>query len=189
MSTPVTSYQGVSPHLIVRDAKAAIEFYKNAFGAEVAYCYEGPEGRVWICELSINGGRMMVSDEFPEFGLVSPKTLGGPSVTMHMYVDDIDHAVGRAIGAGADAPWGVKDMHWGDDYSQLDDPFGHRWSLATRRVDYDKEQLDTKHEHFYDQYKHEINRAGDYADEWTEAHPGALRPNVPPVPEGASSEA
>ena len=182
MSTPVSDYQGVTPHLIVRDAKAAIEVYKNAFGAEVVNVYEGPEGRVWFSELTLNGGRVIVSDEFPEFGVVSPATLGGPSVTLHMYVDNSDDAVGRAIAAGLQAPWGVKDMHWGDDYSQLDDPFGHKWSLATRRVNYSQDELDAKHEHFYDQYKHEIARAGQYADEWAAAHPKARRPNVPPVP-------
>lgn len=182
MSTPMEDYQGVSPQLIVRDAKAAIGLYKKAFDAAVVRVVEGPEGRVWFSELSVNGGRVLISDEFPEFGVVSPATLGAPAVILHMYVNDVDDAVGRAVAAGMQAPWGVKDMHWGDDYALLDDPYGHKWSLAARRKNYTAEELETRNAQFFEENRHEIARAAEYADEWYAAHPRARRPNVPPEP-------
>jgi PhnB protein len=180
MSTPIPEFNGVTPHLIVRDANAAIEFYQNLFKAELLWRNDGPDGRVWIAALSIDGGMVLLADEFPEFGLVSPATIGGPSVTLHLYVDDVEHAVGKAIAAGMEAPWGVKEMHWGDDYSQLNDPFGHKWAFATRRANYSPDELKDKEQAFFKQYKHEIDRAETYAEEWHEEHPHALKPNVPP---------
>ena len=180
MSTPIPEFKGVTPHIIVRDADAAIKHYQEVLGAELMWRQDGPDGRVWVAALNINGGTLLLADEFPEFGLVSPATIGGPSVALHVYVDDVEETVGKAIAAGMHAPWGVKEMHWGDDYSQLDDPFGHKWAFATRKQDYSKDELREKSDEFFKEYRHEIDRAEEYAEEWHEEHPNAAKPNVPP---------
>jgi PhnB protein len=121
----------VTPHLIVKGAANAIEFYEKAFGAVEEVRLPGPNGRLMHAVIRIFGDAVMLVDEMPEWGALSPKSLKGSPVTLHLYVEDVDAAVKRAVGAGAKVTMPVEDMFWGDRYGKIEDPFGHHWSLAT----------------------------------------------------------
>ena len=123
----------ITPHIICDDAAAAIEFYRNAFGAEEVCRMPGPDGKsVMHAELKIGDSMLYMCQACPEMGAKSPKDIGGSAVTMHMYVADVDAAFDRAVKAGAEVTTPVTDMFWGDRYGRLLDPFGHHWSLASR---------------------------------------------------------
>ena len=125
----------VAPHLSVSDGKAAVDFYKRAFGAtEIMVMPAEDKKRIMHASLLINGGLVMLADEFPEYGgegMKSPKSLGGSSITVHLEFKDVDAAYKRAVDAGAEATLPPQDMFWGDRYGQVKDPFGHFWSLAS----------------------------------------------------------
>lgn len=122
---------GVIPHLICRDAAAAIEFYKQAFGAEEMFRLPDKQGKLMHGSVSINGGMVMLMDEYPEHDAKSPLLHGGFGVILHIQVPDVDAAYKRAVDAGARPVYPPADQFWGDRYGQVEDPFGHRWSLAT----------------------------------------------------------
>lgn len=124
-------FNTVLPHIIVSDSAKAAEFYKQAFGADELYRDQGPDGRIWHLELLIGATRLALSDEFAGMKLVSPSQEGN-SVIIHHYVEDVDGTFKRAIGAGATPLLEPDDTYWGDRYAQIQDPFGHRWALATR---------------------------------------------------------
>jgi uncharacterized glyoxalase superfamily protein PhnB len=121
----------VTPHLICAGAAKAIEFYKQAFGAEESARLPGPDGRLMHAAIRIGDSQVMLVDEMPEWGALGPKSLKGSPVTIHLYVDDVDAAVARAVKAGAKVTMPVADQFWGDRYGKLEDPFGHHWSVAT----------------------------------------------------------
>lgn len=121
----------VTPHLCCRDAGKALDFYKDAFGAEEIMRLPGPDGRLLHASMRICGGMVMLNDEFPEYGGNSPLALKGTPVTIHLMVDDVDAAAARAVKAGATVVMEVADQFWGDRYGVVADPFGHHWSLAT----------------------------------------------------------
>ena len=121
----------LSPHLIVAGAAEAIKFYQRAFGAKEMIKLEGPDGKLMHACLSINGSSVMLVDENPQWKALSPKTLGGTPVTIHLMVDDVDKTHAQAVAAGAKVVMPVADMFWGDRYGIVEDPFGHHWSLAT----------------------------------------------------------
>ena len=122
---------GVTPHLVCNDAAAAIDFYKAAFGAEEMVRLPGKDGRLMHAALMINGGMVMLVDEFPDMIVTSPRTLGGTPVTLHLYVPDATAAIARAAAAGATVTMPAQPMFWGDLYGMVTDPFGHIWSIAT----------------------------------------------------------
>jgi uncharacterized glyoxalase superfamily protein PhnB len=124
---------GVIPHLTVAGCAAAIEFYKKAFGAEECSRALTPDGRA-IMHASIKIGESVIflNDEMMSKG---PKALGGTPVALHLYVGDADRWFQRAVDAGAQVVMPLADMFWGDRYGQLEDPFGHRWSIATHKED------------------------------------------------------
>ena len=122
----------VIPHLVIDGAADAIEFYKRAFGATEDLRLPGPNGRLMHAQIRIRGGIVMLADEFPDFGSVGPKKLKGSPVVLHLYVEDVDAFAVHAEKAGAKITMPVTDMFWGDRYGQLEDPFGHRWSIATQ---------------------------------------------------------
>src|SRR5262245_49722808 len=125
-------FRSITPHLAVRGAAAAIRFYRDVFGAEELYRNTTPGGDLVVhAELLFGDSRFFVSDEFPEHGVKAPPTAGGASVTLHVYVDDVDALFERAVAAGATVLLAPADMFWGDRYGILEDPFGHRWSAAT----------------------------------------------------------
>lgn len=123
---------GVTPHLVCKDAAAAIDFYKAAFGAEEMVRLPGKDGRLMHAALMINGGVVMLVDEFPDMGgLASPTTLKGTPVTLHLYAADAKAAIAKAAAAGAVVTMEAQPMFWGDLYGMVTDPFGHVWSIAT----------------------------------------------------------
>ena len=123
----------LTPHLVCADASAAIDFYRRAFGAEETARLPGPGGRLMHAAVRIGDSTLMLADEMPEWGSLGPKALKGSPVVIHLYVADVDAAVAKAVAAGAKVTMPVADMFWGDRYGQLEDPFGHRWSVATDR--------------------------------------------------------
>lgn len=144
MSTPEpipSAYNTVTPHIVVSDAAAAIEFYKAAFGAEEVFRMPGPNGGVMHAEINVNGSRVMLAEAMPEMGSKSPTDLGGTPVTIHLYVADADAAMQRAVAAGATETMPVEEMFWGDRYGRLLDPFGHNWSVATHVKDLTPEEI------------------------------------------------
>ena len=121
----------VTPHLICAGAAKAIEFYKKAFGAVEAARVPGPGGKLMHALIRIGDSAVMLVDEMPEWGALGPKSLKGSPVTIHLYVEDVDAVVKKAVGAGAKVTMPVADQFWGDRYGKIEDPFGHHWSLAT----------------------------------------------------------
>jgi uncharacterized glyoxalase superfamily protein PhnB len=121
----------VTPHLVCDGAADAIAFYEQAFGATEMIRVPGPDGKLIHACVRINGSSVMLVDELPAMGGVGPKTLGGTPVTIHLVVDDVDGLVARAVAAGARIVVPVEDAFWGDRYGVIEDPFGHRWSIAT----------------------------------------------------------
>jgi PhnB protein len=136
-------YHTLTPHMIVRDAARAIEFYKQAFGAvERGGVMKGPDGKVMHAELRIGDSIVMLADEFPQYGSMSPLSSGGSGMALHIYVEDVDSAFDRATQAGATVEMPLTDMFWGDRYGKLADPFGHKWSIATHKRDMSSEEMD-----------------------------------------------
>ena len=131
----------VTPHLVCAGAAEAIEFYKRAFGAVEAARLPGPQGKLAHAMIRIGDSAVMLVDEVPEMGALSPSSLKGSPVTIHLYVDDVDATVARAVKAGAKITMPVADMFWGDRYGQLVDPFGHRWSVGTHVRDVSTEEM------------------------------------------------
>ena len=131
----------VTPHLICAGAANAIEFYKKAFNAVEEVRLPGPQGRLMHAMIRIEGSAVMLVDEMPEWGALGPKSLKGSPVTIHLYVEDVDAFVKRAVAAGAKITMPLDDMFWGDRYCKLEDPFGHHWSVATHIRDVSPEEM------------------------------------------------
>ncbi len=132
-------------HLIVNDAPKALDFYKNAFGAEIKGVHKTPDGKVMHAELSLGGARLMLADEFPGMGGGSPKTLGGSPVVLNLYVpEDVDSLFKQAVAAGAKVEMPLADQFWGDRYGQVTDPFGHRWALGQHVEDVAPEEMERR---------------------------------------------
>ncbi|MDB5349705.1 MAG: glyoxalase [Planctomycetota bacterium] len=131
----------LTPHLIVKGASDAIDFYKTAFGAVEHGRMGGPGGLLMHADLQIGDSHLFLVDEFPAFGCLGPKTIGGTAVTIHLYVEDVDAAFARAVEAGATVKMPLMDMFWGDRYGKVMDPYGHEWSLAQHLADYTPEEM------------------------------------------------
>jgi uncharacterized glyoxalase superfamily protein PhnB len=131
----------LTPHIVCADAAQAIEFYKNAFGATEITRLPGPGGKLMHASVRIGDSVLMLVDEAPEWKMFGPKSLGGSPVTIHLYVDDVDAMVARAVKAGATVTMPVQDQFWGDRYGALEDPFGHKWSVATHVHDVTHEEM------------------------------------------------
>jgi len=145
MTKPIPDgFHTVTPHLSIRDCDKALSFYEKAFGAEILARSPGPNGKLMHALFKIGDSLLMAADEHPEMGeshLKSPAALGGTSILLNIYVPDTDAAYERAIKAGATARMPPTDMFWGDRYSQVRDPFGHSWAIATHKEDLNPEQL------------------------------------------------
>jgi PhnB protein len=123
----------VSPHLVVGDGAAAVDFYVKAFSAVELGRVPGPDGRLMHAALQINGSTVLLNDDFPEYNdgkSSTPTALGGTPVTIHLTVTDVDSKFQQAIDAGATVVSALEDQFWGDRYGVLRDPFGHHWSLG-----------------------------------------------------------
>ena len=131
----------ITPHLIVRGAGEAIAFYQKAFGAEELVCMRGPDGKgVMHAELKIGDSVFFLADEFPGAPNASPKKLGGTTVSIHLYVNDVDAWFNRAVAAGAQVAMPLMNMFWGDRFGKVMDPFGHEWSIAQHIEDVTPEE-------------------------------------------------
>ena len=136
-------YPRITTYLCVDGAADAIEFYRSVFGFDERHRMTF-EGRVGHCELSLGDSLIMLSDEFPEMGVVGPKTLGGTPVSTNVYVEDSDATFAAALAAGGTALRPVEDQFYGDRSGQFEDPWGHRWGVATHIEDVDDEELDRR---------------------------------------------
>jgi PhnB protein len=137
-------YHTTTPYLCVKGAAAAIEFYKKAFGATEVMRMGAPDGKIGHAELQFGDSRVMLADEFPEMGFLSPKTIGGTPVMMHLYVEDVDSTVPKAVAAGAKVTKEVADQFYGDRGGQVEDPFGHKWYVSTHKEDLTPEEIRTR---------------------------------------------
>jgi PhnB protein len=120
----------LSPHIVVRGAAEAADWYARAFGATTGARIALPDGRLMSVELRFGDATVMAADEFPEMGVLSPLALGGTPVVLNLRTDDVDTLWARAVEAGADVHQPLADAFWGERHGQLTDPFGHRWGLA-----------------------------------------------------------
>lgn len=131
----------LTPHLVCAGAADAIEFYVKAFNAVELARLPGPPGKLAHAMIRIGDSALMLVDEFPDMGVLGPKALKGSPVTIHLYVEDVDVAFAQAVAAGAKVTMPLADMFWGDRYGQLEDPFGHRWSMATHTRDLSPDEI------------------------------------------------
>jgi PhnB protein len=134
-------YPQVIPYLCVDGANEAIEFYSRVLGATERMRMPSPGGRVGHAELEIGDSLIMLSDEHPEMGVRGPKSIGGSPVTISLYVEDVDGVFQRAIDAGAESVRPVEDQFYGDRAGQFEDPFGHKWSVATHVEDVPPDEM------------------------------------------------
>ncbi len=134
-------YNSVNISLTIKDAAKALDFYKEAFGAELLYSLPAPDGKVMHAEIRIGNTNVMVSDEFPEWGALSPSSLNGSPTTLVLYVPDVDAAHAQAVAAGATDTMPPADQFWGDRMGSVLDPFGHKWSIATHIEEVTPEQM------------------------------------------------
>ncbi len=139
-------YHTVTHALVVDNAAKALEFYTKALGAKERMRAPGPGGSILHAEFDIGDSVIMISDEFPMGGLKSPKSLGGSSAAVWLYVPDVDAAIKRAVAAGAKVTQEAQDMFWGDRSGSIEDPFGHHWSIATHTDDLTPEEMEKARE-------------------------------------------
>jgi PhnB protein len=145
-------YHSVTPYLIVDDAKAAIDFYKRAFGAQEKFRL--PMGdKIGHAEIKVGDSHVMLADEFPDMGHLGPKSRGGTTVSLLLYCDDVDAAFKKAVAEGAKEQRPVEDQFWGDRMGTLSDPFGHQWSLATHTLDVPPEEMESRMKAFGEKSK------------------------------------
>ena len=133
-------YHSLTPSVVVDDAKKAMDFYSTAFGAKETF--RMPMGdKIAHAEMDIDGSRFMLSDEFPEWGALSPRSRGGATGGMLIYVKDADASIDRAVKAGATVVQPAEDQFWGDRMGTVVDPFGHKWMLGTHKEEVSPEEM------------------------------------------------
>jgi PhnB protein len=132
----------LTPHLVCAGAAQAIDFYIQAFGAVEQSRLAGPDGKLMHASLKIGDSTLMLVDEMAGCSVLGPRALKGSPVTLHLYVPNVDATVEQAAAAGARVTMPAADMFWGDRYAQLEDPFGHKWSVATHQRDVSQEELE-----------------------------------------------
>jgi PhnB protein len=131
----------ITPHIVVGDAAAATDWYKRVLGAEEGLRVPAPGGKLMSVELRFGDSKLMLADEFPEMGIVSPQTLGGTYMALHLTVEDVDSVWQRALDGGAEVFHPLQDSFWGERTGQIIDPFGHRWALAQHLRDVSREEI------------------------------------------------
>ena len=137
-------YYSLTPYLVIKGAEAAIEFYKQAFGAVETVRMPGPGGRIMHAEIKIGNSMLMLSDEHPERGYLSPASRGGATSSVMLYTDDVDATFKKALAAGAKQQTAPEDMFWGDRMGNLIDPFGHTWAIATHKEDVSPDEMEKR---------------------------------------------
>ena len=146
MTTPAVKpipdgMHSLTPHLVCAGAADAITFYVKAFNAVEVVRLPGPQGKLMHACIQIGDSALMLVDESPEWSMLGPIALKGSPVTIHLYVEDVDVVVAQAVAVGARVTMPLADMFWGDRYAQLEDPFGHLWSVATHKRDVSPEEM------------------------------------------------
>ena len=134
-------YPRLSPYLCVENAARAIDFYTAVLGATVKMRMDGPDGKIGHAELALGDSIIMLADEYPDMGFLSPARIGGTAVTLHTYVEDVDAVFEKALAAGAKSLRPVENQFYGDRSGQFEDPFGHRWNVASHVEDIDEEEM------------------------------------------------
>lgn len=137
-------YHSVTPYLSIKGAAAAIDYYKEVFGATELFRMPGPEGKIGHAEIKIGNSPIMLADEYPDMEFLSPKTLGGTPIGLMIYVDDVDTMFKNAIGAGAKELKPLQNQFYGDRSGTLKDPFGHVWTVATHVEDVAPEEMERR---------------------------------------------
>ncbi len=142
MAKPIPQgYHTVTPSIVVEGAARALDFYKQALGAEELYRMPTPDGKIMHAEVRIGDSIIMLSDPFPQSDLKPPQALGATTTNLHIYCADADQAFKRAVGAGATVRMEPQTMFWGDRYATVVDPFGHSWSFATHVEDVSPQEM------------------------------------------------
>lgn len=145
MSSSVHNSKTVTAHLVIRGCSEAIAFYEQVFGAQVLHRSAGPGGKVMHASVKIGDSIIMMADEFPGMGAArAPSSLGGTTVVLNLHCPDADALYARAVEAGARGLMPPADMFWGERYSQVADPFGHTWAIATRKEELSPEEMDER---------------------------------------------
>jgi PhnB protein len=144
-------YHSVTPYLSIKDAAKAIEFYKRAFGANELFRLVAPSGEIGHAEIKIGDSQIMLADTCEEGTFRNPQTLGGTSVGLHVYVEDVDTLFAQAVDAGAKTVRPVQDQFYGDRTGTLEDPFGHVWFLATHKEEITPEEINKRAAALYKQ--------------------------------------
>jgi len=129
----------LTPHITVKNADKAIEFYEKALGAQTLHVMRTPDGKVMHAAVRIGDSILMLNDECPEMGVLAPQQTQG--FTIHVYIENVDDVFKKALAAGATEKMPLMDQFWGDRYGQILDPFGFRWSLATHIKDMTPEEM------------------------------------------------
>lgn len=137
-------YRSVTPYLCIKNAAAALDFYQHAFGATERMRMTDPSGKIGHAEIGIGDSAIMLCDEFPDMDVRSPQAIGGTPVMMHLYVEDVDAFVARAVAAGAKLLSPVEDQFYGDRGGKLADPFGHTWWVATHVEDVPPQEIEKR---------------------------------------------
>ena len=143
------NWMSLTPYIAVKGAANAIAFYKKVFGAKEEFRLEDQDKRIGHAELSIGDGRLMLSDEYPDFGALAPPSIGGTPVKLHLYVEDVDATMKKAESAGATVLRPAQDQFHGDRSGMIADPFGHQWFLATRKENVSPQEMQKRFEKSY----------------------------------------
>ena len=147
-------YHSVTPALTIKGASEAIEFYKKAFDARELNRFPGPDGKsIMHAEIKIGDSSIMLCDEMPQMGCLSPKSTGGPSGSIYLYVQNSDDVFSKAVAAGAKPKMPMMDGFWGDRIGSIEDPFGHVWTIATHKKEMSMEEIKKAGEEFMKQMK------------------------------------
>lgn len=144
-------YHSITPYLMIKGASEAIEFYKRAFGATEIFRLSHPNGQIGHAEIKIGDSSIMLADACDQAEFHPPESLGGSSVALHVYVEDVDAQFNQAVSAGAKAVKPVLDQFYGDRTGMLQDPFGHIWFLATHKKDITPEEINRRAEALFQQ--------------------------------------
>ena len=137
-------YPGITPHLVLKGAAKAMDFYRKAFGAKEIMRFDQPDGRIGHAEMQIREARFMLADEFPEMNILSPQSLGGSGTGLLLYVENVDAVFKQAVAAGATVDRAVQDQFYGDRNGTIIDPFGHKWTIATHIEDVSAEEMERR---------------------------------------------